>query len=195
MHPIHGKLQVDDFDPVRWVHSRKCGWYWVQVRVEGGGTWRCSWEWWNVSSIYKDCGRKTCVKSIEIESGASHLLAEEASMSDAKRLYQRVGRGFYYCYLQQSWWSHISCAFLIFVTPKSLNTISPQWLHILPWLYRQNDTILLSLVHGTISFIFIYFEYYFARGWVANSVNTILWEPYHLKSPKKKKDNTWWYIF
>ena len=46
-------------------------------------------------SIYEDCGRKTWVKSIEIESGASHLPAGEASMSDAKRLYQRVGSRFY----------------------------------------------------------------------------------------------------
>ena len=37
----------------------------------------------------------TCVKSIEIESGASHLPAGEASVSNAKRLYQRVERGFY----------------------------------------------------------------------------------------------------
>ena len=51
-----------------------------------------SWEQWNVCSIYEDCGRKTCVKSIEIESGASHPPAREASMSDAKRLYRR---GFY----------------------------------------------------------------------------------------------------
>jgi hypothetical protein len=46
-------------------------------------------------SIYKHCGRKTCVKSIEIESGASHPPAGEASVSNAKRLYWRVGRGFY----------------------------------------------------------------------------------------------------
>ena len=46
-------------------------------------------------SIYEYCDRKTCVKSVEIESDASHLLAGEASVSDAKRLYQRVGKGFY----------------------------------------------------------------------------------------------------
>ena len=38
---------------------------------------------WNVYSIYEDCGRKTCVKFIEIELGASHLPAGEASVSDA----------------------------------------------------------------------------------------------------------------
>jgi hypothetical protein len=32
-------------------------------------------------------------ESIEIESGASHPPAGEASVSDAKRLYRRVGRG------------------------------------------------------------------------------------------------------
>jgi len=63
----------------------------ARVRVEGGGNRRRSWERWNVCSIYEDCGRKTWVKSIEIESGA----AGEASVSDAKRLYRRVGRGFY----------------------------------------------------------------------------------------------------
>ena len=46
-------------------------------------------------SIYEHCGRKTCVKAIEIESGASHPPAGEASVSDAQRLYRRVGRGFY----------------------------------------------------------------------------------------------------
>jgi len=46
-------------------------------------------------SIYEDCGRKTWVKSIEIESGPSDPPAGEASVSDAKRLYRRVGRGFY----------------------------------------------------------------------------------------------------
>jgi hypothetical protein len=65
-----------------------------ELREEGIGGVH-SWERWNVCSIYKHCGRKTCVKSIEIESGASHPPAGEASVSNAKRLYRRVGRGFY----------------------------------------------------------------------------------------------------
>ena len=44
------------------------------------------------SSIYEDCGRKICVKFIEIESGASHPPARGASVSDAL---SEVGRGFY----------------------------------------------------------------------------------------------------
>ena len=66
----------------------------AQVKVEGGNQ-RRSWEQWNVHSIYEACGKKTCVKSIKIESDASHLPAGEASVRDAKRFYWRVGREFY----------------------------------------------------------------------------------------------------